>query len=216
MSNETKRAATAASGARVRLCAICDNCAKCFYHFVGNQGESAGRHYCGLGKDGRMTYSQDARKIADLETGRKVPRLVKIEDVRAAVESVKTRSAWDRGVKAQALDFCDEMADWAAFDTDNKPGEGLAGGVIRCASFGELVELLRNGAEDWSQASWGGNGLNYDQDIAERYSTKSELTRTRNGELRPNSREDWLDVQARGMGQAAQMVARAWWKLANA
>lgn len=216
MSNETKKAAGAASGARVRRCAICDNCAKCFYRFIGNQGESAGRHYCGLGKDGRMTYGQDAREIADLETGRKVPRLVKIDDVRAAVESVKARSAWDRGVKAQALYFCDELADWAAFDTDNKPGKGLAGGVIRCASFGELVELLRNGAEDWSQASWGGNGLIYDQDIAERYSTKSELKRTRRGELRPNSREDWLDVQARGMGQAAQMVARAWWKLANA
>lgn len=216
MSNETKKAAEAASGARVRLCAICENCTKCFYHFVGNQGESVGRHYCGLGKDGRMTYGQDAREIADLETGRKVPRLVKIDDVRAAVESVKTRSAWDRGVKAQALDFCDEMADWAAFDTDNKPGEGLAGGVIRCSSSGELVELLKNGAEDWNYSSYGGNGLISDADIAERYCTKSELKRTRGGERRPNPREDWMEVQARGMGQAAQMVARAWWKLANA
>lgn len=148
--------------------------------------------------------------------GRAGVRLVKIDDVRAAVESVKARSAWDRGVKAQALDFLDEMTDWAAFDTDNKPGDGLAGGVIRCASFGELVELLKNGAEDWSRASWGGNGLIFDQDIAERYSTKSELKRTRGGERRPNPLEDWLDVQARGMGQAAQMVARAWCGLANA
>lgn len=214
--NEKTAGKTASGdGARVRFCTICDNCAKCFYHFVGNQGESVGRHYCGLGKDGRMTYGQDAREIADIETGRKAPRLVKIDDVRAAVESVKTRSAWDRGVKAQALDFLDEMTDWAAFDTEHKPGAGLAGGVVRCASCGELVGLLKNGAGDWSSASWGGNGLIYDQDIAERYCTKFELKRTRGGELRPNSREDWLDVQARGMGQAAQMVARAWWELAN-
>lgn len=48
---------------RVCVCQVCDDCAKCFYHFVGNQGESAGRHYCGLGKDGRMTYGQEAREI---------------------------------------------------------------------------------------------------------------------------------------------------------
>ena len=141
---------------------------------------------------------------------------VKIDDLRAAVESAKTRSAWDRGVKAQALDFCDQMADWAAFDTENKPGEDLAGGVVRCATIKELINLLKNGAESWTQASEGGNGLCYDCEIAERYCSASELKRTRGGELRPNPREDWLGVQARGMGQAAQMVARAWWELANA
>lgn len=142
-------------------------------------------------------------------------RLVKIEDVRADIESVKARSAWNRGVKAQALDFCDEMADWAAFDTENKPGEGLADGVIRCSSVGELVDLLKNGAENWNHASYGGNGLIYDQDIAERYCTQSELKRTRCGDRRPNPLEDWMEVQARGMGQAACMVAQEWWKLAN-
>lgn len=141
---------------------------------------------------------------------------MKIEDMRAAVGSAKARSAWDRGVKAQALDFCDDMAGWAVFDTENTPGEGLAGGVVRCATVGELVDLLKNGAEDWNHASYGGNGLIYDTDIAKRYCSPSELKKTRGGERKPNAREDWLDVQARGMGQAAQMVARAWWKLANA
>jgi len=40
-----------------------ERCKRCFYYFAGNIGESSGRHFCGLGADGRMTYGQDAREI---------------------------------------------------------------------------------------------------------------------------------------------------------
>ena len=49
----------------------------------------------------------------------------------------------------------------------------------------------------------------YDGDIAERLCCPSELKKTRNGERRPNSREEWLDVQARALRQASYMVRRA-------
>lgn len=41
-----------------------------------------------------------------------------------------------------------------------------------------------------------------------RLCTPSELRRTHNGERRPNSREEWLDTQARALYQAARRVKR--------
>nr|DAP26633.1 MAG TPA: hypothetical protein [Bacteriophage sp.] len=69
---------------------------------------------------------------------------------------------------------------------------------------------MLNGAQDWEQYSWGGSALIYDYDIAERLCCPSELKKTRNGERRPNSREEWLDVQARALYQAASRVVNAY------
>ena len=71
-----------------------------------------------------------------------------------------------------------------------------------------LRGVLLNGAESWSQYSWGGCSLCYDGDIAKRLCTPSELKRTRSGECRPNSREEWLDTQARALIQAANLIVR--------
>ena len=49
----------------------------------------------------------------------------------------------------------------------------------------------------------------YDSDIAERLCTPSELKKTRNGERKPNSREEWLDVQARALRQAFSRIYTA-------
>ena len=56
------------------------------------------------------------------------------------------------------------------------------------------------------QYSWGGCSLCYDVDIAARLCTPSELRKTRNGERRPNGREEWLDVQTRAIHQAANRI----------
>lgn len=74
----------------------------------------------------------------------------------------------------------------------------------------ECREWMLNGAQDWEQYSWGGSALIYDCDIAERLCCPSELKKTRNGERRPNSREEWLDVQARALYQAASRVVNAY------
>jgi hypothetical protein len=115
----------------------------------------------------------------------------------AALEARKDRSAWDKGVTAYAIDLLDQYQERAEF-------EGR-----EAASRKELEEWLLNGASTWSEYSWGGSALIYNDDIAKRLCNPSELKRTHNGERRPNNREDWLDVQARALAQAAKRLIRA-------
>lgn len=118
------------------------------------------------------------------------------DEIRTELEARKNRSAWDRGVTAYALDLVDDLEELAAHEGRiPEPGE-------------ECREWLLNGANDWSEYSWGGSSLIYDSDIAERLCTPSELKKTRHGERRPNSREEWLDTQARALRQAANRVER--------
>lgn len=122
-----------------------------------------------------------------------------IKELRQAIENEPARSAWDRGRKLYALELLDDLA------------EAIEGGYFDTANIADraaLKEQLLNGAKDWSQYSWGGSAWIYDSDIAERLCSPSELKKTRNGERRPNSREEWLDVQARALSQAANMIMR--------
>lgn len=107
----------------------------------------------------------------------------------AIIDKMPTNSAWARGVKATAFDMLESMEE----------------NGIESPTMSDLL----NGAKDWSQWAYGGCGLIYDADIAERYCSPSELKRTRNGERRPNGREEWLDVEARAAGQAARYIVRA-------
>ena len=77
------------------------------------------------------------------------------------------------------------------------------------ASRKELEEWLLNGASTWGEYSWGGSALIYNGDVAKRLCNPSELKRTHNGERRPNSREEWLDTQARALAQAAKRLIDA-------
>lgn len=116
------------------------------------------------------------------------------------LEQRKDRSAWDKGVTVYALEMVEHLAEAAEggyIDADDL----LAPRMLRKA--------LLNGADDWSAYSWGGCSLIYNSDIAARLCCPSELKRTRNGERRPNSREEWLDTQARALFQAANRVYKA-------
>lgn len=117
-----------------------------------------------------------------------------IEEARKELETRKTRSAWERGVTAYALDLLDSLEEALDYYKEEP------------ADRATLEKYLLNGATDWSQYSWGGSALIYDGDIAERVCTPSELKKTRNGERRPNSREEWLDTQARALYQAARRI----------
>ena len=91
--------------------------------------------------------------------------------------------------------------------------EGVDGGYISADDLNTPADFSRallNGASDWSAYSWGGSSLIYNGDIAARLCCPSELKKTREGERRPNSREDWLDVQARALAQAARVVRSAY------
>lgn len=124
-----------------------------------------------------------------------------IKAARAELEARKDRSAWEKGVTVYALELLDDLA------------ESADGGYIDAddlASRRLVVRAMLNGASDWSQYSWGGCSLIYNGDIAERLCCPSELRKTRNGERRPNGQEEWLDVQARALSQAANRAFRAY------
>ena len=138
--------------------------------------------------DETETNEQEETKMKNVEF---------IAQVRAILNGRKCRSAWDRGVMQYAEELTAELA------------ENINGGYITLEQLataeGRKAALL-NGAKDWSQYSYGGGALIYDYDIAERLCNPSELKRTRNGERNPNSRETWLDCQARALSQASSKV----------
>lgn len=119
---------------------------------------------------------------------------------RHTLETRNDRSAWNKGVTVYALELLQELEE--AVSCGYFYPNDLAAPKI-------LEKGLLNGAQDWGQYSWGGCSLIYDGDIAARLCTPSELKRTRNGERRPNSREEWLDTQARALFQASIRVAQA-------
>lgn len=118
--------------------------------------------------------------------------IINTQQLAAAIETRKTRSAWSKGVTLYALELLDNIRDLPAADSRQ-----------------EIKTALLNGARDWREYSWGGCSLIYNGDIAERLCSPSELKRTRGGDRRPNSREEWLDVQARALYQAFRLICRA-------
>lgn len=110
------------------------------------------------------------------------------------IESTPARSAWAKGVKDYAVMIIERLE-----MTEITP-EGIAN------------KMLLNGAENWEQYSYGGCALIYDKDIAESLCTPSELKKVtrKDGSVRQNanSRETWLDVQARALFQANILINR--------
>ncbi len=109
----------------------------------------------------------------------------------------KDRSAWNKGVTKYAID----LIDYAINNIEYFTGD--------IAKRADVEEFLLNGARNWAQYSWAGCALVYDSDIAKMLCTPSELKKTRNGERRPNSQEEWLDTQARALYQAANRAEKA-------
>ena len=126
------------------------------------------------------------------------------DQITAELETRKDRSAWGKGVNAYALELVEALRERAEYEgRDPESAE-------------ECREWMLNGAQDWGQYSWGGSSLIYNGDIAERLCCPSELKKTRNGERRPNSREEWLDTQARALYQACNRVARVYRSIVTA
>ena len=117
-------------------------------------------------------------------------------EIKKELEARKDRSAWSKGVTVYALELLEEYQERAVYE-----GREAADRV-------EFKAWLLNGADSWESYSYGGSSLIYNGDIAERLCCPSEYKRTREGERRPNSREEWLDVQARALYQAACRLSR--------
>lgn len=121
-----------------------------------------------------------------------------INEIRNAIDNTRTRSAWSAGVKTYAAEILDNLATAEAEHRID----------MATATRHDLETAALGGANKWSAYSWGGCSLIYNNDIAATLCTPSELKRTRNGARRPNSREEWLDVQARALYQACEMICR--------
>lgn len=128
--------------------------------------------------------------------------IIALQKAAELIKARKDRSAWDKGVTAYALELLDGLKELA-------DGGYLPADAAELLKPRALREKMLNGAANWQEYSLGGSALIYDGDIAERLSCPSELKRTRNGERRPNSREQWIDVQARALYQAGARVFRA-------
>lgn len=100
-------------------------------------------------------------------------------------------SAWQRGVNQYAEELKEDFK-------ENYPRQKMT------------EEKLLNGARDWREYSYGGQSLIYNDDIAERLSSPSELKRARGKSgyvgTMANKNEQWLDVQARALSQATRKL----------
>ena len=127
----------------------------------------------------------------------------RIKKMNEIITNEKARSCYRKGVKAYAFELMEDLES-------------------RCDENGrfpkdryELKEWLLNGANDWKQFSYGGCSLIYDEEIAERLCTSSELRRNKNGERNPNRRMTWIDLQAQALKLAFPLVLRAFLKTEN-
>jgi hypothetical protein len=122
-----------------------------------------------------------------------------VKAVTEKVEQTKTRSAWERGVKAYAEELVEELR------------EAVEGGYVDESELSNrrlFEKAMLNGASSWREYSEGGCSLCYDGQIAERLCAPWELRKTDNGRKDPNPSERWIDVQSRALYQAAQLVLR--------
>lgn len=96
-------------------------------------------------------------------------------------------SVWNRGVRKYAKELLEKARD-----------NGITERPTR--------EQLLNGASSWQEYSFAGCSLISPRDICARLATPSEQRAKKNGELPPNKRETWLDVQARALHQACALI----------
>lgn len=120
----------------------------------------------------------------------------KLNQTEQAINSLRPRSAWRKGVKAYALGFLDDLREFYAYG-DNAPETREA-----------LESMLLNGANNWRHYSQIGNALISNYDICKRLATPSGQKRTKDGQREPRARETWLDVQGRALWQACEIVKR--------
>lgn len=116
----------------------------------------------------------------------------KIKTLKNGLENLNPRSKWGKAVKEDAID----LIDWLEYDNVD---------LSRIEKEG-LEKVLLNGGRDWKESSYGGSALIYDSQIASHYCTLSELKKCKGGLNPPNSRENWLDVQARALYQAMRLI----------
>jgi len=130
--------------------------------------------------------------------------MVTYEQLYKSVQKHKARSAWSKGVRQYAMDLIYDKQDFSE---------------VYVPDIKQFEKKLLNGAIDWKEYSWGGCALIYDSEIAKLLCSPSELkkvTRTNGSVRKPNSREEWLDTQARALYQAFELIKEKYHELDKA
>lgn len=128
--------------------------------------------------------------------------MVKLNQILTSLKQMKQpRSAWNRAVLKDAIAILDDLI------YDGKDCE------VKSAK--QLETLMLCGAENWKRYSEGCHGVAVPSnvEIAEHYCNNSELKMTKGGLKRPNSRETWIEVQARGLKQSYFLCKEIYYKL---
>lgn len=129
------------------------------------------------------------------------------------------RSRWDRAVIEDAEEMISEVIDNLRDTPEEAPRDltaltakllNVSVSTIKSWGGDDGHNGIRSVYQCAHESSWGGSHLCYDYDIARHYCTPSELKRSRDGQRRPNAREDWLDVQARAIYQALSEIRHIW------
>ncbi len=118
-----------------------------------------------------------------------------LKDLAKRIKNTPVRSAWSNGVRQTAVELVENLIEGYSSDR-----------IKEMKTRKQFEDALKNGAKTWLNYSWDGAGLIYDEEIAQRFCSASELKKTKNGTLRPNSKEDWLDVQARALFQSWKWI----------
>ena len=120
-----------------------------------------------------------------------------VNDIMNSINNQEHNSAWKRGVVEYArelLEGLQERIEGGYFDPEDITNRTIT------------HKALLNGSGSWHEYSWNGCSLIYNEDIAERLCTPSELKKTRNGARKPNAIEHWLDTQGRALFQAELLI----------
>lgn len=120
-----------------------------------------------------------------------------MRQIKRELKRTKVYSAWDKGVLEYA---------WELIDNVEQSHNYLGLRDNDTIGIQILKKSMLNGADSWHDYSWGGCSLIYDTDIAEVLCTPSELKKTDGGRRKPNKYESWLDVQARALFQASNLI----------
>lgn len=111
---------------------------------------------------------------------------MKVKDIIQKLESLETpRSNWKRGVLYYAFYILKKIPQETEIESEKD---------------------LLNGAKNWKHASYSGCFNVEDEVIALSVCSNSELRKTNYGRRRPNRDESWLDVQARALFQASNLI----------
>ena len=120
-----------------------------------------------------------------------------IGEIWDVLNTASRRTAWERGVLRYAYDLFGAYVD----------SLGIHDLQVRIGKISE-ADLLR-GAESWQQYSAMGRALIWDRDICLRLGTKYQIQKTERGQKQPARGDTWAELQAKALGEAAQIVIAA-------